>query len=90
MHWIINGLAFVGAISLTAMAIFIWACWHDVTQQQATARQTKPNSTPWRHSPRNTNGASSGRHPVTLLVVPGGRCRGLGQLLWARLSCPCP
>ena len=21
--------------------------------------------------------------PVTLLVVPGGRCRGLGQLLWA-------
>ena len=76
MHWIINGLAFVGAISLTAMAIFIWACWHDVTQQQATARQTKPNSTPWRHSPRNTNGASSGRHPVTLLVVPGGRCRG--------------
>ena len=28
--------------------------------------------------------------PVTLLVVPGGRCRGLGQLLWARVSCPCP
>ena len=21
--------------------------------------------------------------PVTLLVAPGGRCRGLGQLLWA-------
>ena len=21
--------------------------------------------------------------PVTLLVVPGGRCRGLGRLLWA-------
>ena len=26
--------------------------------------------------------------PVTLLVVPGGP--GLGQLLWARVSCPCP
>ena len=25
--------------------------------------------------------------PVTLLVVPGGP--GLGQLLWARVSCPC-
>ena len=28
------------------------------------------------------------RLPVTLLVVPGGP--GLGQLLWARVSCPCP
>ena len=28
------------------------------------------------------------RQPVTLLVVPGGP--GLGQLLWARVSCPCP
>ena len=27
------------------------------------------------------------RQPVTLLVVPGGP--GLGQLLWARVSCPC-
>ena len=26
--------------------------------------------------------------PVTLLVVLGGP--GLGQLLWARVSCPCP
>ena len=26
--------------------------------------------------------------PVTLLVVPGRP--GLGQLLWARVSCPCP
>ena len=26
-------------------------------------------------------------YPVTLLVVPG--VLGLGQLLWARVSCPC-
>jgi|GEM_PF-5424984 len=30
---------------------------------------------------------SSATPPATLLVVPGGP--GLGQLLWARVSCPC-
>ena len=36
-------------------------------------------------------GSRSGAHtgtPVTLLVVLGGL--GPGQLLWARVSCPCP
>ena len=31
---------------------------------------------------------SSATPPATLLVVPGGP--GLGQLLWARVFCPCP
>ena len=41
--------------------------------------------------PRRADGARrrSGV-PVTLLVVPGGRCRGPGRLPWARESCPCP
>ena len=41
--------------------------------------------------PRRADGARrrSGV-PVTLLVVPGGRCRGPGRLPWARKSCPCP
>ena len=63
MDWIINGLAFVGALALAAIAIFLWACWHDVTSQPTRPRQTKPRSASGRHSSRSTSGASSGRHP---------------------------
>ena len=44
MDWIINGLAFVGALALAAIAIFLWACWHDVTSQPTRPRQTTPRS----------------------------------------------
>lgn len=63
MDWIINGLAFVGALALAAIAIFLWACWHDVTSQPTRPRQTKPRSASGRHSSRSTSGASSGRYP---------------------------
>ena len=31
MSWIINGLAFVGCLSLIAIALLIWAVWRDDT-----------------------------------------------------------
>ena len=63
------------------------------------ATQADPNPNPEGHEsyPELSRGSyRKGTHqwtsspaapPVTLLVVPGGP--GLGQLLWARVSCPC-
>lgn len=31
MSWIINGLAFVGSLTLIAIALLIWAVWRDDT-----------------------------------------------------------
>lgn len=42
---------------------------------------------PWGQTTRSRESRTRSA-PVTLLVVLGGP--GLGQLLWARVSCPCP
>lgn len=38
MSWIINGLAFVGCLTLIAIALLIWAVWHDETPPTTTSR----------------------------------------------------
>lgn len=38
MSWIINGLAFVGCLSLIAIALLAWAVWHDDTSPTTTTR----------------------------------------------------
>ena len=36
MSWIINGLAFVGCLTLIAIALLIWAVWRDDTSPTTT------------------------------------------------------
>lgn len=36
MSWIINGLAFVGSLTLIAIALLAWAIWHDDTPPTTT------------------------------------------------------
>ena len=36
MSWIINGLAFVGCLTLIAIALLAWAVWHDDTSPTTT------------------------------------------------------
>ena len=36
MSWIINGLAFVGSLTLIAIALLAWAVWHDDTPPTTT------------------------------------------------------
>jgi len=36
MSWIINGLAFVGCLTLIAIALLAWAIWHDDTPPTTT------------------------------------------------------
>ena len=36
MNWIINGLAFVGCLTLIAIALLIWAIWRDDTPPTTT------------------------------------------------------
>ena len=38
MSWIINGLAFVGCLTLIAIALLAWAVWHDDTPPTTTTR----------------------------------------------------
>lgn len=38
MSWIINGLAFVGSLSLIAIALLIWAVWRDDTSPTTATR----------------------------------------------------
>lgn len=38
MSWIINGLAFVGCLTLIAIALLIWAVWRDDTSPTTTTR----------------------------------------------------
>ena len=38
MSWIINGLAFVGSLTLIAIALLAWAAWHDDTPPTTTTR----------------------------------------------------
>ena len=41
MSWIINGLSFVGSLTLIAIALLAWAVWHDDTSPTtATHAQT--------------------------------------------------
>ena len=36
MSWIINGLAFVGSLTLITIALLAWAIWHDDTPPTTT------------------------------------------------------
>ena len=36
MSWIINGLAFVGSLTLIAIALLVWAVWRDDTPPTTT------------------------------------------------------
>jgi len=38
MSWIINGLAFVGSLTLITIALLAWAIWHDDTPPTTTTR----------------------------------------------------
>ena len=38
MSWIINGLAFVGCLSLIAIALLAWAVWRDDTSPTTNTR----------------------------------------------------
>lgn len=38
MSWIINGLAFVGCLTLIAIALLTWAVWRDDTPPTTTTR----------------------------------------------------
>ena len=38
MSWIINGLAFVGCLTLIAIALLAWAVWRDDTPPTTTTR----------------------------------------------------
>lgn len=38
MSWIINGLAFVGCLTLIAIALLVWAVWHDDDPPTTTTR----------------------------------------------------
>ena len=38
MSWIINGLAFVGSLTLIAVALLVWAVWRDDTSPTTTTR----------------------------------------------------
>ena len=38
MSWIINGLAFVGCLTLIAIALLAWAVWRDDTSPTTTTR----------------------------------------------------
>ena len=38
MSWIINGLAFVGSLTLIAIALLAWAVWHNDTSPTTTTR----------------------------------------------------
>lgn len=38
MSWIINGLAFVGCLTLIAIALLAWAIWRDDTPPTTTTR----------------------------------------------------
>lgn len=38
MSWIINGLAFVGCLTLIAIALLTWAVWNDDTSPTTTTR----------------------------------------------------
>ena len=49
--------------------------------QPHPAGRRRPDGHAGPHRERRAGGGAIA--PVTLLVVPGGRCRGLGQLLWA-------
>ena len=49
-----------------------------LTAQPMRTRRERASARTWDHFENGTLPT-----PVTLLVVPGGRCRGLGQLLWA-------
>ena len=38
MSWIINGLAFVGSLTLISIALLAWAVWRDDTSPTTTTR----------------------------------------------------
>lgn len=38
MNWIINGLAFVGCLTLIAIALLVWAVWRDDDPPTTTTR----------------------------------------------------
>lgn len=38
MSWIINGLAFVGCLTLIAIALLVWAIWQDDTPPTTATR----------------------------------------------------
>lgn len=38
MSWIINGLAFIGCLTLIAIALLAWAVWHDDDPPTTTTR----------------------------------------------------
>lgn len=38
MSWIINGLAFVGSLTLIAIALLVWAVWQDDTPPTTATR----------------------------------------------------
>ena len=38
MNWIINGLAFVGCLTLIAIALLVWAIWQDDTPPTTATR----------------------------------------------------
>ena len=38
MSWIINGLAFVGCLTLIAIALLVWAVWQDDTPPTTATR----------------------------------------------------
>ena len=47
MSWIINGLAFVGCLTLIAIALLAWAVWHDDTPPTTT---THAQTDAWQHA----------------------------------------
>ena len=42
MSWIINGLAFVGCLTLIAIALLAWAVWRDDTSPTTTTHAQIP------------------------------------------------
>ena len=97
VEWGLRALA-LECMSVSRVAAALGISWHTANNAILTRAKQILNEAPDRFKGVEVLGVDDSparfapvrEVPVALLVVPGGRCRGLGQLLWARVSCPCP